>query len=416
MRVALLTNIVPPYRVPVYEALAATPEWTLRVLVSADSEFDRSWSVDSRGLDVVRVGSGSIQHRLRTRGPGGFDQLGTLHIPFGLPGALHRFGPDLVISSELGARTLIALLFCKLRRIPLVIWSYHSRVSATAAGPIRRALRRILLSQADAVVGMGRQAREVLESLGVPPDRLFDAPNVCDLDAIEEIRSRLGTESRSQAFGRDLGQKTGQELRRDLGSRERVALVAGRLVPMKGLAELLEAWGRVPASVRREWSLLFVGSGPLLPLIREAAIAGAPGEILHVPAVAPDDLVRIYAASELLVFPSLGDPWGLVVNEAFACARPVLCSRLAGCADDLVRPNENGWLVDPTDSDAFARVIEEALTTSDLERLGAGARATAEQFRPERLAGGLRRAAVHAAASNPERSASARPDRARAVE
>jgi glycosyltransferase involved in cell wall biosynthesis len=185
---------------------------------------------------------------------------------------------------------------------------------------------------------------------------------------------------------------------------------------MKGLAELLEAWGRVPASVRGEWSLLFVGSGPLLPLIREAAIAGAPGEILHVPAVAPDDLVRFYAASELLVFPSLGDPWGLVVNEAFACARPVLCSRLAGCADDLVRPDENGWLMDPTDSDAFARVIEEALTASDLERLGAGARATAEQFRPERLAGGLRRAAVHAAASNPERLASARPGGTRAVE
>ena len=226
---------------------------------------------------------------------------------------------------------------------------------------------------------------------------MFDAPNVCDLDAVERIRSRVATESLRQ------------ETRRELGSRQRIALVAGRLVPMKGIAELLKAWGRVPGSVRAEWSLVFVGSGPLFPLIRDAAIAGVPGEILHVPAVAPDDLIRFYAASELLLFPSLGDPWGLVVNEAFACARPVLCSQLAGCADDLVRPGENGWLADPTDSDAFARVIEEALTASELERLGAGARATAEQFPPERLAGGLRRAAVHAAASNPERLASARP-------
>ncbi len=387
MRVALLTNIVPPYRVPVYEALAATPEWTLRVLVSADSEFDRSWPVDARGLDVVRVRSWSIRRRVRTRGRGAFDQWVTLQIPIGLLGALRRFGPDLVISSELGARTLMALLYCKLMRIPLVIWSYHSRISATAAGPIRRALRRTLLSRADAVVGMGRQAREFLESLGVPPGRLFDAPNVCDVDAVEEVRTRVGTESRCQS------------LRRELGSRERIALVAGRLVPMKGHGELLEAWGRVPAPVRREWSLLFVGSGPLFSLIRDAANASAPGEILHVPAVAPDDLVRFYAASELLVFPSLGDPWGLVVNEAFACARPALCSQLAGCADDLVRPDQNGWLVDPTDADAFARVIEEALTATDLERLGAGARATAEHFHPERMAGGLRRAAVHAVAA-----------------
>ena len=115
------------------------------------------------------------------------------------------------------------------------------------------------------------------------------------------------------------------------------------------------------------------------------------------PALQPQELVEVYAAAELVVFPSLGDPWGLVVNEAFACGRPVLCSRLAGCADDLLRPGANGWLSDPTDADAFAQTLGEALTSPDLARLGTRARATAERFQPERMADGLRRAILHAA-------------------
>jgi glycosyltransferase involved in cell wall biosynthesis len=368
MRVALVTNIVPPYRVPVYEALAATPGWRLRVFVSSDSEFDRSWRVDAGSLDAVRVRSASLRRRVATRGQTHFDQIVTLHVPIGLPAALRRFAPDVVISSELGARTLLALLYCRLARVPLVIWSYHSRVSATAAGPVTRRLRRALLARAHAVVGMGRQAREVLTGLGVPDERLFDAPNACDHDAVAKALAGVDVEARREA------------VIRALGCRQRIALVAGRLVPMKGLSELLRAWELVPAAVRADWSLVFVGSGPLATALQ------------------PQELVGFYAAAELLVFPSLGDPWGLVVNEAFACGRPVLCSRLAGCADDLLRPGANGWLSDPTDADAFAQTLAEALTSSDLARLGTGARATAERLRPERMADGLRDAVLHATA------------------
>jgi glycosyltransferase involved in cell wall biosynthesis len=384
MRVALLTNIVPPYRIPVYQALAATPGWTLRVFVSADSEFDRSWRVDAGGLDVVCVRSASLRRRVRTRGPARFEQVVTLHVPIGLPAALADFAPDVVVSGELGFRTLLALLYSRLARVPLVIWSYHSRVSATAAGPLKRRLRQMLLARARAVVGMGSQARAVLAELGVPEARLFDAPNACDHDALAKALAGIDVEARREA------------VIRAVGARERIALFAGRLVPMKGIDPLLRAWARLPEALRAGWSLVFVGSGPLAARIAAARAAAEPGEIVQVPALQPRDLVGFYAAAELLVFPSLGDPWGLVVNEAFACGRPVLCSRRAGCADDLIRPGENGWLFDPTDDDGFACALGEALASPDGARLGAGARATAERFRPQRMAEGLRRAILYA--------------------
>jgi glycosyltransferase involved in cell wall biosynthesis len=139
-----------------------------------------------------------------------------------------------------------------------------------------------------------------------------------------------------------------------------------------------------------------VGNGPLRGEIETAARAAEPGEIACAGAIPSSEMADFYAGADLLVFPSLGDPWGLVVNEALACGVPALCSRLAGCADDLIRPGENGWLFDPTDAGDFSRTLTRALTAEDLEEMGARGRNTAKRFAPEEMANGLRRAVAHA--------------------
>jgi glycosyltransferase involved in cell wall biosynthesis len=269
--------------------------------------------------------------------------------------------------------------------VPLVLWSYHARVSAEAAGGARRGLRRRLLARADAVVGMGRQAREVLLAHGVPDARIFDAPNAHDAQGYEDALA--GAEPLIVRHA----------LRGAARARENVALVAGRLVPVKGILPLLAAWARVPESLRAGWTLCFVGDGPLLPAVRDAARA-RPGEIAHLPTLPAAEMPAIHAAADLHIFASLGDSWGLVVNEALACGVPVLCSRLAGCADDLIEPGRNGWLFDPTDMEGSVRALCTALACDALPRMGARARDTAKHFGPEAMAAGLRRAIEFAAA------------------
>ncbi|MHC5004391.1 MAG: glycosyltransferase, partial [Planctomycetota bacterium] len=160
MRVAFLTNIISPYRKPVLSELAATPGWSLRVLVNADSEFDRGWSVDWSDLDVVRSRSISLRRRVVSEEPVRFEQVITLHVPVGLWGDLRRFRPDAIISHELGPRTMVAAAYARAHRVPLIIWSYQSRISATQGERLRGRVRRALLRQATAVVGMGIQARD----------------------------------------------------------------------------------------------------------------------------------------------------------------------------------------------------------------------------------------------------------------
>ncbi len=391
LRVALLTNILSPYRLPVYRDLAETPGWRLRVLVGAESNPDwrRAYAgVHERGnrvLDVEVVRSRSFRHREVIHRAGGGAQSVEIQLPFGALEALLRFRPDVVVSGELGARTALGALYARLARIPLVIWSYQSRAWAATAGCARRAWRRALLARADAVVGMGIQAREVLRALGVPAARLFDAPNAHDHESLTAaLAGRDATALRAA-------------LRAGLGCREKLALVAGRLVAAKGIRPLLAAWRALEPELRDAWTLLFVGDGPLRPEIETAAAAGPPGEILCCGAVAARDMADFYGGADLLLFPSLGDPWGLVVNEALACGVPVLCSRLAGCADDLIRPGENGWCFDPLDADDFGRALAGALSCPDRERMGHRAREIAKRFTPECMASGLRRAVAHAA-------------------
>jgi hypothetical protein len=88
VKVAVVTNILTPYRVPLFEAMRARVE-QLRVFVMAQREENRDWQIPpvSFGCELlpgwhVRVGSMPV----------------SLHVNHGVGGALHRFGPDVVLS------------------------------------------------------------------------------------------------------------------------------------------------------------------------------------------------------------------------------------------------------------------------------------------------------------------------------
>jgi len=372
MRVAFLTNIVSPYRRPVLERLAATNGWTLRVLVNSNSEFDRTWKVDTSKLDVVCSRSISIPRPVVSLRPKPFLQMITLHFPLGLWSDLRRFRPDAIISHELGPRSLVAALYARLHRIPLVIWAYQSRISATQ-GRCRALVRRLLLGRADRVVGMGTQAREVLEGWGVPSERIVDAHNTPDVEGIQAALISQGLEEHAR------------RIRREVGRGRRLALVVGRLIPLKGIHEILESWSRLDESLRRQWCLVFAGSGPLASLVDSHAGA----DIARVGDVPVENMPAWYRAADLHVFPTRGDVWGLVVNEAMLCGVPTICSIHAGCHDNLVEDGVNGFTFDPAAGDTELR---QALEHEDLASLGRRARHDAQRFNPETLAASFRTA------------------------
>lgn len=147
------------------------------------------------------------------------------------------------------------------------------------------------------------------------------------------------------------------------------ALYIGRLVFYKNLATLLYATKRVVA-VRPEFRLVVVGGGPLRSELAGLADSlGIAANTAFLGVVSHNEKVRLLNECSFLVLPSLFEGFGLVILEAFACQRPVICSGLRPMSD-LVMSGREGILVEPVDYRAWAqamlRLLEDTHSASEM--------------------------------------------------
>jgi glycosyltransferase involved in cell wall biosynthesis len=179
--------------------------------------------------------------------------------------------------------------------------------------------------------GGTRQAR-YLAQYGVEQERMTIAQMTVDVCAIRQFCSQNREAARSAA-----------RARWGMSADQRIVLYVGRLEASKGLQVLLSAFAHCVAE-DNNLCLAIAGDGSLR--VQVEAIAAKPDcHVTYLGRLSGDDVLHSYLAADLLVLPSLFEPWGLVINEAMACGLPVIVSDRVGCADDLVRPGETGLIV-----------------------------------------------------------------------
>jgi glycosyltransferase involved in cell wall biosynthesis len=81
----------------------------------------------------------------------------------------------------------------------------------------------------------------------------------------------------------------------------------------------------------------------------------------------------LYAAADLLLFPSLADNLPITIQEAMAAGTPVLAFAVGG-VPELIRPGRTGWLVTAGDQPALNRQLREILEADDTSKYGDSAR------------------------------------------
>jgi glycosyltransferase involved in cell wall biosynthesis len=176
----------------------------------------------------------------------------------------------------------------------------------------------------------------------------------------------------------------------------KVILYVGRLIDMKGLFDLLDAFQVVVNEVP-EARLLLVGDGYLEEDLRQTCRENDLPSVEFVGFVQPTDLGKYYLSANVFVLPSHYEPWGLVVNEAMIFGCPVVATSAIGAAGEIVRHGETGLIVPPRAPDQLAEAIVAILSDKDLaESMGKNAQALIAEHTPERSAQGFAEAIEYA--------------------
>lgn len=163
-------------------------------------------------------------------------------------------------------------------------------------------------------------------------------------------------------------------------------LYVGSFSSRKGMSQLLDAAAALVDNGFRQFSLVLVGDGPREGLMRQIRENNLEGLVQIVGELPYQQLGAFYARSDVFILPSLDDVYGMVIPEAMAFGKPVLCSKYAN-AKELVVEGVNGYTFDPLDCKQFAALIREMAENPEMVRkMGLAAREMIADQTPETAA------------------------------
>ncbi|GAB3547041.1 glycosyltransferase family 4 protein [Noviherbaspirillum agri] len=359
-RIALITNHPPPFRIPIYDRLAGMRDVELQVIFCSEREPNRQWE-----LPPLRFNHVFLKERFVSRGSN-FIHNNPDVIP-----ALKQFAPDVIVTTGFNPTYLYAFAYAAFNGIAHVPMTDGTDASEQSFSLWHKLIRRLVYSRSRAFLAASRGGQRLYESYGIPTERCF--------------LSCLCIDNKAYRRAASVEEKT-----YDL-------IFCGRIVPAKNPLFALEVARRTAELLGRKVRLLYVGNGEQESFVQSQAAAHS--DLVDVSFhghASQEELPALYGSARIFLFPTMGDVWGVVANEACAAGLPVLVSPHAGVAGELVVDGENGF-VRPLDVEQWANGAVRLLESDNLyQRYARKSRALASRFTFESAAAGIMEACRHA--------------------
>jgi glycosyltransferase involved in cell wall biosynthesis len=313
-RVAWVTNMAPPYRRPVWAAVAQSVDLRV-VLLESDGQIASDHN--NRGTDWLASHGPSCGY--------GLSAARTVKVRRG-EARYYVCSPRTALSIVRGADVVLlggwespAYWFIRAaawaRRVRCVGFYESTENSTRHRGGAVASFRRLWFRSLGAVVTPGASATATLRNMGLARSRIYEGFNAVDVVSFH----RAGTASTMP------GPRPGPHR----------FIFVGQLTERKNVVRLVEAFFRLRGQ-GLDATLTLVGEGALLGQINTLVAASRYGE--HVTVLGHLDNSRlpgVFAEHDTLVMPSLDEVWGLVANEALASGMHVIVSRRAGVARSI---------------------------------------------------------------------------------
>lgn len=173
-------------------------------------------------------------------------------------------------------------------------------------------IRAYIFKRLTSVICVGEASKRSLIRIGVEPAKIWICFNTVD----------------SSKF-----RKPVLELRDSSNHEYHTTIFVGRLIELKNVDTLIQAWSSVRKTRDR---LVIVGDGPKRRYLEDYVnILGCKEYVQFTGYLNHDELVKIYAVAQTLVLVSKKEVWGLVINEALICGLNVVVSSNCGAAESV---------------------------------------------------------------------------------
>jgi glycosyltransferase involved in cell wall biosynthesis len=334
LKVILITNIISPYRIPLFNAISKDANFDFKVVALAEREKNREWQILKEKIKFdYQVLFG--WHWFFW----GVKREVAIHLNRGVFKMLFKNNPDIVITSGYDSLAYWqAFLYGKVFRKKFILWNETTLLSVGSLRGIRKLLKKIIIKGSDKYIASGVEAKKYLGYLGAE---------------IENIHISISTVDVNYFRNTTLKDRNNKDyLMRRKKYPEYLILYVGQLIKRKGIIQVLKALDNLRDP---EIGLIIVGSGPQEKELKKFCEEKNLNDIFFEGFQQQEMLPKYYALADIFILPSFKEVWGLVVNEALASGLYVLSSKYAGASYDLIKEGWNGEIFDPND---IAEIID----------------------------------------------------------
>lgn len=252
---------------------------------------------------------------------------------------------------------LLAYMTAILNRIPIFIRA-ESPLSQELIKPkwkifIKKILLGGLFKHVASFLAIGTENKQFYKFHNVTDNRIFHTPYAVENGRFIESYDEL-------ILLKD-------ELKKELGipPDKIVILFSGKLIGRKRPMDLLLAYKKANSENK---ALVYLGDGYLRKSLEEFVKEEKLKNVYFFGFKNQIEIPKHYIIADIFVLPSIVENWGLVVNEAMCFRLPVIVSDIVGCARDLVKSGENGFIYPVGDVDKLSEYLLKLLHNPELRR------------------------------------------------
>ncbi len=254
-----------------------------------------------------------------------------------------REHPYTIVHTHTSKAGLVGRMAATVANVPVVVHTAHGfafhEQSSRAARWLYSSIERYAADCCDAVVCVSRFHRQWALELGIgTPERIVAIPNGLPPERAKATRSRAEMRAELQ-----------------LGNDELMLFSAGRMAPQKGFEYLIRAIPFLARALTRPFRVILAGEGDLRePLEQLARQVGAEQHLQFLGF--RNDVTNLWAASDIVVLPSLWEGLSISLLEAMAAAKPIVTTRI-GSNYEVVAHEETALLVEPANVEQLTAAI-----------------------------------------------------------